>query len=42
MMRTQLDADDIVLFGESEEELRLKLGQSAEVCRREDLKSMQG
>ena len=33
--------DNLVLCGESEEDLRVMVGQFAMVCRREDRKSMQ-
>ena len=33
-----LYADDLVLYGESEEDLRMMVGQFAEVCRRRGLK----
>ena len=31
-------ADDLVLFGKSEEDLRVLVGRFAEVCKRRDLK----
>ena len=36
-----LYADELVLCGESEKDLRVMVGQFAEVCRRRRLKSMQ-
>ena len=37
-MSSLLYADDLVLYGESEEELRVMVGQFAEMCRRRGLK----
>ena len=35
-------ADDLVLFGESEEDMRVMVGRFAEVCRRKGLKVSTG
>ena len=37
-----LYADDSVLFGESEEDLRVMVGRCVEVCRRRGLKVISG